>query len=460
MRLQSINPHDQSIVGESEISTPSEVFEAVDKARKAFDDWSKKSVQERCVYVEKLVDILRENKDKLAKVMTMEMGKPLEQSLGEVDSELEFIRYYAKNGSKNLSEETIIDKGNDLYKTTYEPYGVCVCICPWNFPLSMVTSGVLPAIIAGNTVVVKPSEYTSLSQKLVVDLINQTGLPEGVVNLVIGGSEVGKALVDSEIDLVWFTGSTKAGLDIYKKCGEKFVKALLEMGGSSAGIVMADANLDNAIENLYWARFLNCGQVCTAVKRLFVQKPVFDEFLRKFIDRTKKMKIGNPLEKVDIGPLINKKQLDLIKEQVTDAVKKGAVVELGGNQPEDENLKNGNYFEPTILTNINSNMKVMSEETFGPVLPIIPFDSENEVIDLANSTSYGLSAEIYTSNFANGAKMARKIQSGTVAINTDNYFKPECPFGGYKKSGTGREYGTIGMQEFSQVKVIALNKIH
>lgn len=458
MKLQSINPHDQSIVGELEISSVTEISKKLQMARSALVEWSAISVKERCNYVSKLVNKLQENREKLANLITLEMGKPLDQSLSEIDSELDFIRYYAENGPKNLSDETVIDKGNDFYRVTYEPYGVCVCICPWNFPLSMVTSGVLPAIIAGNTVVVKPSEYTSLSQKLVVDLINETGLPEGVVNLVIGGSEVGKALVDADIDLVWFTGSTKAGQDIYKKCGEKFIKSLLEMGGSSAGIVMADADIDNAVENLYWARFLNCGQVCTAVKRLFVEKPIFDKFMEKYVERMKSVTVGNPINKVDIGPLINKKQLELIKEQMTDATNKGAVVKLGGKEPIADELKNGNYFEPTILTNVNKDMRVLTEETFGPVLPVVQFESEDEVVELANNTPYGLSAEIYTSNLEKGERIAKRIKSGTVAINTDNFFKPECPFGGYKKSGMGREYGKIGMQDFAQVKLIAIDK--
>lgn len=458
MKLQSINPHDQTIVGELEISTETEIKDKVEKARKAFDSWKNVSVEDRCLYVSQLKTKLSENKDKLAKLMTQEMGKPLSQSIGEIDSELDFIEYYVKNGPKFLADEPLIDNEKDNYKVTYEPYGVCACISPWNFPVSMVTSGVLPAIIAGNTVVIKPSEYTSLSQKMVIDLLNETGIPDGVVNLIIGGSNEGKILVDSHIDLVWFTGSTKAGLDIYKKCGEKFIKSLLEMGGSSAGIVMAGANMENAIENLYWARFLNCGQVCTAVKRLFVEKSIFEEFIAGFVQRVNKAKIGDPLKGSDIGPLVTKRQLEIIKNQVNDAVSKGATVLTGGSQPQDSDLSNGNYFQPTILLNVNLDMKVMNEETFGPVIAVMPFETEKEVIALANRTEYGLSSEIYTSDFEKGTSMARKIQSGTVAINTDNFFKPECPFGGFKKSGTGREYGKIGMQEFAQVKVIALSK--
>lgn len=459
MEIQSINPHDQTIVGSVKISTPIDIENAVLTARKAFDSWRKTDVRSRCALVGNLVSKLEENRDKLANLMTLEMGKTLQQSLGEIDSEIEFVKYYSANGVEFLSDENVFKNSTDISKVTYEPYGVCVCICPWNFPLSMVTSGVLPAIIAGNAVIVKPSEYTSLSQKLVVDLINQCGFPEGVVNIVIGGADAGEKLVDSDVDLVWFTGSTKAGLNIYKKCGEKFVKALLEMGGSSAGIVLEDANLENAVENLYWARFLNCGQVCTAVKRLFVHESIYDKFMSLFVKKINGIKIGNPLSDNDLGPLINKKQLETITSQVQDALSLGAKVVLGGKVPTNSELVGGNYFEPTILTDISKTMRVYHEETFGPVLPIIKFTSDSEVIELANDTEYGLSAEIYSSNLERAEKMAREIKSGTVAINTDNFFRPECPFGGYKKSGTGREYGKIGMQEFAQVKVISISDV-
>ena len=459
MKIQSINPHDQSIIGELGISTKSEIREKINKARSTLKCWKEIPITDRCNFIKKLKEKLIVNKNELAKLMTLEMGKPLQQSLGEIESELEFIDYYITNGPKFLADKTIIDTDNVNYRQIYEPYGVCACISPWNFPFSMVTSGVLPAIIAGNTVVVKPSEYTSLSQKMVIDLINQTGIPEGVVNLIIGSANEGKFLIDSDIDLVWFTGSTKAGLDIYKKCGKKFIKSILEMGGSSAGIIMADANIDNAIENIYWARFLNCGQVCTAVKRLFIEKSIFESFTQKLIDRINKIKIGNPLEDSDIGPLVNKKQLQIIKDQVYDAVSNGAKILIGGNQVNTIDLVNGNYYQPTIISNVNSNMKIMREETFGPILPIIPFEKEDEIVSLVNDSDYGLSCEIYTSDLKKADKIAKKIQSGTVAINTDNFFKPECRFGGYKKSGVGREYGEIGMQEFSQIKIIASHKV-
>lgn len=459
MKLKSISPHDQSVVGELQVSTQLDINKAVTKAKKAFESWKMLSVKERAKYIKRFRDKVAKNQNKIAKLTTLEMGKPIQQAKDDVSGELDFLDYYVKNAPKFLADETVCKKDKEHFRVVYEPYGVCACIAPWNFPLSMANSGVIPALLAGNTIILKPSEYTSLSQKIVVDLLDETGLPEGVANLLIGGGEVGKALINEDIDLAWFTGSTKVGQEIYEKCGRKFIKALLEMGGSSPGIIFADADLDLTMDNLYWARFLNCGQVCTAIKRLFVEKPVYDNVVKLFVEKLKTVKVGNPIsENTDIGPLVTQKQLKTLKAQVQDAVSKGAKVEIGGNQLKNKDLAKGNYFEPTVLTGVKPNMKVLTEEVFGPVLPIVPFKTEEESIRLANNTEYGLSAEVYTSDLEKGERVAKQINAGTVAINTDNFFKPECPFGGYKKSGMGREYGEIGMKEFSQVKLIAVVK--
>lgn len=457
MKIKSINPHDQSLVGELEASSKEDVNRAVTKAKKAFLSWKNLSVERRVDFIKRFRREVEENRSKIAKITTLEMGKPIQQSLDDIDTEILFLDYYIRNGPMFLKDKIVYKKGEDSFRVVYEPYGVCACIAPWNYPISMANSGVIPALIAGNTVIFKPSEYTSLSQKMVIDLLNKVGLPDGVANILIGGGDVGKMLIDEDVDLVWFTGSTKIGQNIYKKCGEKLIKALLEMGGSSPGIIFADADLNAAMDNLYLARYLNSGQICTAIKRLFVQKSIFDKVVKLFVDKLKTVKIGNPIDKnVDIGPLVSQKQLETLKVQVKDAMSKGAKAEIGGNQPKGRDLAKGNYYEPTILTNIKPTMKVLTEEVFGPVLPIIPFTTEEEVVKLANETEYGLSAEIYTSNLEKGERVAKQINAGTVAINTDNFFKPECPAGGYKKSGVGREYGEIGMKEFSQVKVVAV----
>jgi len=458
MKLQSINPHDQSVVGEVDVITPSQIKLAVAKAKEVFKTWKFVPISERTEYIKKYRQKLVEHKEEIARLITLEMGKPLHQSMNEVSGELDFVDYYVTEGVKSLSDETVFQNDKENFRVVYEPYGVCAVIAPWNFPLSMFNSGVLPALIAGNTVTFKPSECTILSQKLMGELLLETGIPDGVFNLMLGGKDVGATLMDQDIDLVWFTGSTKVGEEIYQKCGKKFIKSICELGGSSSGIVFADADLDLTMENLYWARFLNSGQVCSAVKRLFVERPIFDQVVQKFKDRLSKIKIGNPMEKIDCGPLVMTTQLEKIETLVTDAVSKGAKIEIGGKRPSNQALVKGNYYEPTILTDITSDMKLMQEESFGPILPIMSFENEDEVIEMANNTEYGLSSEIYTTDLVKAERVAKRLESGVVAINTDNYYKPQCPIGGYKKSGIGREYGRVGMQEFAQIKLVAINK--
>lgn len=458
MTLKSISPHDQSVVGELEISTKAQMHQAVQKAHAAFPAWKNTPIKTRVAYIEKFMGLLSKNTAKLAKLQSLEMGKPLGQSQDDVTGEQAFLKYYVTQGPKSLVDQNVLKDQSGTFRLTHEPIGVCAVISPWNFPLSMATSGIVPALIAGNTVVFKPSEYTSLSQKFVADVLNQTGLPEGILNVVIGGSEVGSWLVDEDIDLVWFTGSTKVGQEIYKKAGTKFIKVLLEMGGSSPGIIFADANLDHALDQLYWGRFLNAGQVCTAIKRLFVEVSIFDQVVDLFAQKIRNLKVGDPLSNPDIGPLVSQKQLHTLETQVADALSQGAKVIIGGSRPQDKSLAKGNYYLPTILTGIKPAMKVMTEEVFGPVLPIVSFKTETEAIKLANATEYGLSAEVYTTDLEKGERVAKALEAGTVAVNTDNFFKPECPFGGFKKSGMGKEYGEMGFLEFTQPKLIAVVK--
>lgn len=446
------------MVGKLDISSVQDVQEAVKTARNAFESWKNTPIKKRISYIQKFRDLVDKNRDEIAKLTTLEMGKVLSESKEDIDFELGFVDYYIQKGEEFLADEVVHSNGKEEYRVVFEPYGVCAVIAPWNFPLSMANSGILPALLAGNTVVFKPSEYTSLTQKKVIELLWEAGVPKDVLHIVIGAGEVGSALIDSEIDFAWFTGSTKTGQEIYKKCGEKFIKAVCEMGGSSAGIVFADCDLESTLNNVYVGRFLNCGQVCSAIKRLFVEKSIYNTFVKKLVERIKVVKVGNPLEDNNLGPLVSRKQLQLLEGQVQDALSKGAKVEIGGKKPCGKEYEKGNYFEPTILTNVNFDMKVLSEEVFGPVLPIVPFKAEEEALEMANKTQYGLSSEVFTKDLERGQWFAKRLQSGVVAINIEGYYKPFCPIGGYKKSGMGREYGKIGMQEFTQVKLLALKK--
>ncbi len=456
MQLQIINPHDQSLLAELPTTTPTEVQTMVKASKKAYQNWQFTTVEERAKYIQKFRDLLEKNSEKMAKIISQEMGKPLQQSQDEIQSELEFVDYYIAQSPTAFKPEVVLEKNGATFTVFHEPYGVCLCIAPWNFPLSMANSGVLPALLAGNTVILKPSEYTTLSQKMVIDLLNEAGLPEGVVQVAVGAGDVGAELMKQDINLLWFTGSTRTGRMLIEQASKKFVKSLLEMGGSSPAIVFADADMDAAVENVYWSRFLNCGQVCTAVKRLLVEASVYDAFVEKMKQRLTDLKLGNPLENSDIGPLVTLKQREILEAQVADAVEKGATVVIGGKRPEDAALANGAYFEPTLLIKVTADMQVLTDEVFGPVLPILPFSTEEEAIKMANDTEYGLSAEVYTTDATKAQRVARQIQAGVVAVNTSDFFKPECPFGGYKLSGMGREYGLVGLREFAQLKTVTL----
>ncbi len=456
--IVSINPANGEKIGETPISSPSDVTGAVTNAKKAFPAWRALSIKDRVSYVSAFRTLVAEHKEELAKLTTLEMGKPLVQSRDDVDFELTFIDWYIDNAAVALSDTIIKEDDNAQYKVVYEPWGVCASIAPWNFPVSMASSGIMQQILAGNTVVFKPTELTTLTQKLFVELLWKSGLPKGVVELVIGDGEVGKQLIDSDIDIVWFTGSTAVGQEIYKKCGEKFIKGVMELGGSSAGIVFADSDIENALDQLYSARYYNCGQVCSAVKRLFVEQSVYPQIIEGLKKRLANKKVGDPIGDVDIGPLVSKDQLDMLESQVADALAKGAKVEIGGAKPEGKEFEKGNYYLPTILTNITADMRVMTEEVFGPVLPVVPFVSEQEAVAMANNHIYGLTAEVFTTDKEKGNRVARALEAGVVGVNTDSYYVPFCPIGGYKKSGMGREYGIEGFRELTQIKYICVKK--
>lgn len=453
-KLKSINPSDGSIAGETVISTKQQIEKAVGKARTAYKSWRITLVGERIKYFSELIKLLNKNKEELAELTTREMGKPLKQAQEDVEWEISFIKWYVENARSALEPQIIKETDTNIYKVVYEPWGVCASIAPWNFPVSMASSGISQQVIAGNCVIFKPSEYTTLTQKKFVELLQSTGIPDGVVQGVYGDGEVGKMLVDSDIDLVWFTGSTAVGQEIYAKAGRKFIKGLMELGGSSPAIVFADCDFERAVDQVFWARFLNCGQVCSAVKRLFVQKPIFDRFVAALKEKAETIKVGDPLEQVDMGPLVSKEQYDLLVSQVEDARNKGVNVVCGGKKPEDTSLNAGYYYLPTILTNVTKDMQVFREEVFGPVLPVIPFETETEALELANDTPYGLSAEVYTLDRVKANRVSGQLDSGMVGINTDGFYEPFAPIGGMKKSGMGREYGVDGFRELTQVKYI------
>jgi betaine-aldehyde dehydrogenase len=428
----------------------SDVATIVLTAKQAREKWQSFSVEERCQFLQKLPELLQKNQEELARLIVTEMGKTITQAKEEVVDCIQDINDNITQAKKYLTERIIFEDEKNIGKIIFEPWGVAAVIAPWNYPLEMPIWGIIPNLLAGNTVVFKPSEYTPLCGQKLADLISQLNLPEGVFNIIVGGKDIGAQLVDSDIDYVWFTGSAKVGQEIYAKAGKKFIKATLELGGSSPAIVFSDVNVDSIINELYNARFSNCGQVCSALKRLFVHESIFTEVVEKLKNRIAQVK-----PQTDMGRLVSEKQLNLLEAQVQDAINKGAKVIIGGKRP--ENLS-GPYYLPTLLTNIIKNMRVYQEEVFGPVLPIMPFDTKEEAIQLANDTIYGLTAIVYSQDKKLAEEVASKIKAGRIGVNTNHYFNSDCPFGGYKKSGMGREHGEFGWYELTQIKHIHLKK--
>jgi succinate-semialdehyde dehydrogenase/glutarate-semialdehyde dehydrogenase len=453
-KLSSINPANGKIVGQVKISTKNEVANAFLKAKKVFPIWSQIPMEKRIECIAKFAKEIQKQKNELAKIITLEMGKPYKEALAEITGTLEDLDYYISKSPQILEEEILFKTNGREGKVVFEPWGVCGVITPWNYPIAIPVGKIITNLLVGNTVLFKPSEYTSLCGKKIIEIFKKVDLPEGVVNIVFGPGSVGKMVVDSPVNFICFTGSIKVGQEIYQKCGKKFIRCVLELGGSSPALVFADADFENAIENIYSARFSNCGQVCCAVKRLFVEEKIFKKFLKRMVEKISQKKIGDPFADVDFGPLVSKKQLDLLVSQVKDAIRKGAKIEIGGRRPEGREYQKGNFFLPTILTNVNFKMRILKEEVFGPVLPIISFKNIREAIKMANDTDYGLSAEIYTSDLKKAKEVSKDLEAGVVAINTDSFFSPEAPFGGYKKSGIGREGGKYGLRELVQIKYI------
>ena len=453
-KLISTNPaKNYEVIGSVNVSALSEIKQKVEEANEAKKLWKEVGVKKRTQMLYPLFSEFLKRKKELAKLITKEIGKPITEILSGLKWDQGYLKWFLNNGVKFLADEISYKDSKQINKIIYEPIGVAAVIVPWNFPWGNFFWGVIPNLIAGNTVVFKHSEENPLLGKFIEKMMNNLNLPRGVFSEIYGDGKVGEELIKQNIDLIWFTGSSKVGKKLYEIAGKKFIKAILEMGGSNPGIVFPDANLKTIIPDIFEKRFMNCGQTCDALKRLIVHKSVFTKIVNQLKKLAESYIVGDPENpKTQMGPLVAKRQLELLESQVKDAVKKGATVITGGKRP--DNLK-GAYYLPTILTSIKRNMRVWKEEVFGPVLVIIPFDSEVEAIELANDTSYGLGAQIYTKDKNRTLRITGKIEAGTVDINLASHWQACSPFGGYKDSGMGREHGAVGFRELCQIKVIA-----
>lgn len=458
--LQSINPTDYSVIGEVQISTEKEITDKVKLAHAAKKSWKMLGAKKRAEMLRPLYDIIHSKSEEISKLTSLEMGKPISQSIEDMEFTLEYLIAFIEDGPGYLENDVTVNEistdNSAFHQIVYEPIGVTACIVPWNYPMSNFIWGAIPNLIAGNPVIFKHSEECLLTGKLIEDIMNQLQLPEGVFSEVYGDGTVGQKIIEQNIDSIWFTGSSHTGKKLFEIASKKGIKCILEMGGSDPAIIFNDAiNLDfnRVISRVFTKRFENCGQICSATKRLIVHESLFQEVTEKLFDHLNSLKIGDPLDpNTQMGPLAAKRQLHLLESQIKDAVDLGATVLCGGKRP--ENLP-GAYYLPTLLTNIKPSMRVWREETFGPVLPIVTFTTEEEAIALANDTNFGLSSLIFTSDTNRARRVAAQIEAGCVDINFASHWRTCNPFGGYKSSGVGREHGKLGFQELTQVKVIA-----
>lgn len=453
------NPGDDyKIIAEIAASTSDEIDHKVKLAHQAFEIWSAKNIQERTQILQNLLFNFAERKDDIAKIIATEMGMPISVTMKiDIEVGLQYFQGYLDHAQHWLSPEIVFEDQNEKHTVFFESLGVVAASIPWNYPFTNFIWAVIQNLVVGNTIVIKHSENCVLTTKLLEEIVQASDVPKGICNFVYGkGQDVGNYLINSDIDMIWFVGGVSTGHHIYQIAASKDIPVILELGGSAPGIIFEDVNIDQVVESIYFYRFINSGQTCDALKRLMVHESIFDQVVQKLSMIISKKIIGFPLDlKTDIGPVVNKKQLDVIQEQVTDAVKKGAKIICGGKQPK---YLSGAYYEPTILTNISKDMKIWTEEVFGPVLPIVSFKTEEEVINLANETIFGLGAYVYSQNKNRALEVAKKLKTGNVSVNGKNYVISQDPFGGYKKSGIGRTHGKIGMQSLCQIKLIAMNK--
>ncbi len=454
--ITSINPATNEYLGEVPVSTPQDIQDAVQSARTAQPAWQAMGLEKRVVFLRKLLEQIKNNRKTLSEISSREMGRPITSCEALMNVSIDRFAWNLDHAAECLKSEITYEDETTINEVVYEPRGVVASIMAWNFPIGNFVFNVSQALIAGNTVVAKYSEEIPLFSKHLDEICKGANLPEGVLSFVYGDGKVGSLLTDQDIDMICFTGSSQTGQLLHEKAARKGIHILMELGGSSPGIVFADANLDKILPTIFALRYGNSGQVCSAIKRLIVHSSLFETCLSRLAKIAAGWKLGDPLSSdVAMGPLVAERQVTRLETQVKDAVAKGAKIICGGKRPEG---LHGAYYEPTILTGITKDMLVWTEEVFGPVLPIITFETYEEAIAMANDTVYGLSGYVFTEDKALALRATSEIKAGCVRANNVDYFKIPSPFGGYKRSGIGRENGRWGFHDVCQVKVIAREK--
>jgi succinate-semialdehyde dehydrogenase/glutarate-semialdehyde dehydrogenase len=453
-----VNPATGGVLGTIPKMGAAETRRAIEAANAAWPAWRAKTAKERAAILRSWFDLMMANQDDLGIIMTAEQGKPLAEAKGEIAYAASFIEWFAEEGKRTYGDVIPTVAADRRLVVIKQPVGVCAAITPWNFPAAMITRKAGPALAAGCPMVVKPATQTPYSALALAVLAERAGVPKGVFSVVTGSSaEIGGEMTSSPIvRKLTFTGSTEVGAKLMAQCAPTIKKISLELGGNAPFIVFDDADLDAAVEGAMASKYRNAGQTCVCANRLIVQDGVYDAFVEKLAAKVQALKVGNGTEAgVTTGPLIDESAVAKVEEHVTDAVSKGARVVVGGKR----HALGGLFYEPTVLANVNTSMKVTREETFGPVAPVFRFKTDDEAVAMANDTEFGLAAYFYARDMGRVWRVAEGIESGMVGVNVGIISNEVAPFGGVKQSGLGREGSKYGIEEFMEVKYICLGGI-
>jgi len=454
-KIETINPSTGKVIAAYDNESPEQVSRKVKAAREAFSKWKKLDIAERAEYMRRLGRVMRKNREEYARLVTEEMGKPIRQSLAEIEKCAWVCDYYAERAEVFLRDEIVPTEFRRSF-VSFEPLGVVAAIMPWNFPFWQVMRFAVPALTAGNVGVLKHSSVCLGSALKLEQAFRDAGFPENVFQSVIGDYRAGEALVQADIDAVSVTGSVNTGRRVAELASQGLKKFVLELGGSDPFVVLEDADLNQTAYMATQSRLLNTGQSCIAAKRFIVVQEIADKFTKLFVENTQAEVVGDPLDsKTTVGPLVRDNQRQALAKQVEDARGKGGKVLTGGQPVKRE----GFFYEPTIISNVNHDMDVVREEVFGPAAPIIVVKNEEEAIREANNSEFGLGASIWTNNIERGIRLARQIESGIVSVNEMVKSDPRLPFGGIKKSGIGRELSEFGIREFVNIKSVVVKDI-
>jgi acyl-CoA reductase-like NAD-dependent aldehyde dehydrogenase len=452
--LDVVNPANEEVIGQVPACGAAELDQAVAAARAAFKTWSKKPIEDRRKVVQAIAAVINENNDELFRLLTAEQGKPHAQAQGEIAG----AAYMAgSQATLDIEEEINEDSDERFSRTRRVPVGVVAGIVPWNFPVMMAVQKIAPALLSGCTIVLKPSPFTPLTTLRLAELIKDVA-PPGVVNIITGEDSLGPLMTSHpDIDKITFTGSTATGKKIMEGASKDLKRITLELGGNDASIVLPDANVEKVAEQLFWSSFTNAGQICVAAKRIYIHEDIYDELSAAIAAFAKNVKVGDGAQQgTAVGPIQNKKQYERVLELIKDAKDNGYKFLVGG-EAQDESIP-GYYVPITILDNPPEDARIVAEEQFGPVMPLMKFSTTDEVIARANNSEYGLAGAVWTANPEEGVRVAEQLETGTVWVNEFLHLSPFAPFGGHKQSGFGAEYGKEGLLEFTYPQVITVKK--